>query len=204
MSSVADAYFERLYAECDDPWAFRERWYERRKRALTLAALPRDRYRTIFEPGCANGELSVLLARRCKRLVCADTSAAAVELARRRLSRDSNATVQQARLPQDWPEGEFDLIVFSEMGYYLDRPDLLKTIEHMRASLTANGSLLACHWRPRIDGCPLLGDEVHALLDQHLGMTRLIRHEEADLLLEYWSRDARSVAEKEGLREEVS
>lgn len=189
MSSVADAYFDRLYAECDDPWAFRERWCERRKRALTLAMLPRERYRTIFEPGCANGELSALLARRCKRLLCADTSAAAVELARRRLSRDANATVVQARLPRDWPTGEFDLIVFSEMGYYLDRPDMLLTIERMRASLSSNGSLLACHWRPRIEGCPLLGDEVHALLDEHLGMTRTIRHEEADLLLELWSRD---------------
>ncbi len=31
---------------------------ERRKRALTLAVLTRPRYAAIFEPGCANGELS--------------------------------------------------------------------------------------------------------------------------------------------------
>ncbi|WP_263145799.1 class I SAM-dependent methyltransferase [Pseudomonas sp. RIT-PI-AD] len=202
MSSVADAYFERLYAECDDPWSFRERWYERRKRALTLAALPRERYRSIFEPGCANGELSVLLARRCKHLLCCDTSSAAVDLAKRRLSSEAHASVRQSRLPQDWPEGQFDLIVFSELGYYLDRADMLAVIERARASLTPEGSLLACHWRPAIEGCPLIGDDVHALLDQHLGMPRVLRHEEPDLLLDLWSRDPMTVAQREGLRGE--
>ncbi|EPN67648.1 methyltransferase, partial [Pseudomonas syringae pv. actinidiae ICMP 19101] len=62
--SVADSYFDELFRNNDDPWAFKQRWYERRKRALTLAALPRERYRAIFEPGCANGELSADLAER--------------------------------------------------------------------------------------------------------------------------------------------
>lgn len=56
--SVEDRYFDGLVAGNDDPWAFRQRWYEQRKRAITLAALPRPHYRAIFEPGCANGELS--------------------------------------------------------------------------------------------------------------------------------------------------
>ncbi|NYS43147.1 SAM-dependent methyltransferase, partial [Pseudomonas syringae pv. actinidiae] len=68
--SVADSYFDELFRNNDDPWAFKKRWYERRKRALTLAALPRERYRAIFEPGCANGELSADLAERCDTLVC--------------------------------------------------------------------------------------------------------------------------------------
>ena len=37
--SMTDGYFDRLFETSDDPWAFRQRWYERRKRALTLAAL---------------------------------------------------------------------------------------------------------------------------------------------------------------------
>ena len=52
--SVADSYFDELFQGNDDPWAFKQRWYERRKRALTLAALPRERYASVFEPGCAN------------------------------------------------------------------------------------------------------------------------------------------------------
>ena len=71
MSSTRE-YFDELYQHSDDPWHLREGWYERRKRSLTLALLPRPRYRNAFEPGCANGELTAELAARCEMLLAAD------------------------------------------------------------------------------------------------------------------------------------
>ncbi|MGP6426860.1 class I SAM-dependent methyltransferase [Pseudomonas pharyngis] len=198
--SVEDRYFEGLFAGNNDPWGFRQRWYEQRKRLVTLAALSRPHYRAIFEPGCANGELSAALAERCDRLLCCDTSAAAVNLARTRLSLFDHAEVRQGRLPVDWPEEKFDLIVFSEIGYYLDRQDLTEVIRRISDSLTADGQLLACHWRPPIDGCPLNARQVHDLIHEQLHMPRLVLHQEADFLLEVWSREPRSVAALEGLR----
>jgi SAM-dependent methyltransferase len=198
--SVEDRYFDGLFSGNDDPWAFRQRWYEQRKREITLAALPRAHYRTIFEPGCANGELSAELAGRCDRLLCCDTAAAAVSLARTRLSLFNHAEVRQSRLPADWPNELFDLIVLSEVGYYLDTADLVQLIEHAKQSLTADGQLLACHWRPPIDGCPLNARQVHDLLHEHLHLPRLVLHQEADFILELWSREPRSVATLEGLR----
>lgn len=198
--SVEDRYFDGLFKGSDDPWAFRQRWYEQRKRAITLAALPRPRYRAVFEPGCANGELSAELAERCDRLLCCDTAAAAVALARTRLSPFDHAEVRHSRLPGDWPEEKFDLIVISEIGYYLDANDLKQLIIQAEQSLTADGQLLACHWRPPIDGCPLNARQVHDLLHEHLHLPRLVLHQEADFLLELWSREPRSVAALEGLR----
>jgi hypothetical protein len=198
--SVDDRYFEGLFRTSDDPWAFRERWYEQRKRAITLAALPRAHYRAIFEPGCANGELSAELAGRCDRLLCCDTASAAVNLARSRLSLFDHAEVRQSRLPGDWPEEKFDLIVLSEIGYYLDAQDLTDVIRRISDSLTADGQLLACHWRPPIDGCPLNARQVHDLIHEQLPLPRLALHQEADFILEVWSREPRSVAALEGLR----
>lgn len=198
--SVEDRYFDGLFAGNDDPWAFRQRWYEQRKRAITLATLPRRHYRAIFEPGCANGELSADLAARCDRLLCCDTAAAAVALARTRLSLFDHAEVRQSRLPGDWPNEQFDLIVLSEVGYYLDADDLKCLIEHATRSLTADGQLLACHWRPPIDSCPLNARQVHDLIHEQLYLPRLVLHQEADFLLELWSREPRSVAALEGLR----
>lgn len=198
--SVEDRYFDGLFSGNDDPWAFRQRWYEQRKRAITLAALPRPHYRAIFEPGCANGELSAELASRCDRLLCCDTAAAAVALARTRLSLFDHAEVRQSRLPAEWPEEKFDLIVISEIGYYLDADDLKRLIVKAEQSLTADGQLLACHWRPPIDGCPLNARQVHDLLHEQLHLPRLVLHQEADFLLELWSREPRSVAALEGLR----
>ena len=198
--SVDDRYFDGLFAGNDDPWAFRQRWYEQRKRAITLAALPRAHYRAIFEPGCANGELSFELASRCDRLLCCDTAATAATLARTRLGPFEHAEVRHARLPGDWPDEKFDLIVLSEIGYYLDAEDMKRLIQRAEQSLTADGQLLACHWRPSIDGCPLNARQVHDLLHEHLPLARLVLHQEADFLLELWSREPRSVATLEGLR----
>ena len=198
--SVATPYFDQLFAGNDDPWAFRQRWYERRKRALTLAMLTRPRYASVFEPGCANGELSAELAPRSDRLLCCDTASAAVALARTRLLGFAHARVEQARLPAQWPTGTFDLIVLSEWCYYLDEADLKRVIEHALGSLSDDGQLLACHWRPPIEGCPQTADQVHAVLAQRLGMAQVVSHHEPDFLLDLWSRDGRSVATLEGLQ----
>ncbi|MBA1232247.1 methyltransferase domain-containing protein [Pseudomonas viridiflava] len=195
--SVADHYFDELFRNDSDPWAFKQRWYERRKRALCLAVLPCERYSAVFEPGCANGELSAELATRCDSLVCCDTSWRAVELAQQRLTDFDHARVIQARLPQQWPEGRFDLIVFSELGYYLDLDDLHRWIDCALEALTPDGQLLACHWRPDIVDCPLDAQRVHDVLAERLSMHRLISHHEQDFLLDLWSRDETSVAVKE-------
>lgn len=184
--SVPAEYFDRMFADSDDPWAFRTRWYEQRKRDLTLATLPRQRYERVFEPACANGELSMLLAERCESLVCMDLSAKAVGLAAERLAGIPSVGVSQGRVPGDWPGGEFDLIVLSELAYYLAPADLTQLIERAVASLSASGSLLACHWLHPIAECPLDGREVHRMLNDQLPLHRAIRHEEADFLLELW------------------
>lgn len=198
--SVATAYFDQLFVDNDDPWAFRQRWYEQRKRALTLALLTRPRYASIFEPGCANGELSAELATRCERLLCCDTATAAVALAQARLQEFAHAQVERLRLPAQWPQGSFELIVLSEWCYYLDHDDLCELIDQALGALSPDGQVLACHWRAPIDGCPQTAEQVHQLLHQRLGMSRVAQVADSDFLLDLWSRESASVAHLEGLR----
>jgi SAM-dependent methyltransferase len=195
----SECYFDALYAECDDPWGFRNRWYERRKRLLTLAMLPRERYRHAFEPGCANGELSAQLAIRCDRLLALDLNETAVRLARERLADAPNVRIECGGVPQAWPADQFDLIVLSELAYYLDDADLEQLTVCIRQTLSGDGTLLACHWRRAFDEAPQTAARVHALLHTNCGLTRLARYEDADVLLDVWTRDTRSVAELEGL-----
>lgn len=192
-ASVSVDYFEDMFAVSDDPWAFRTRWYEQRKRDLTLAALPKQRYARIFEPGCANGELSLRLAARCEALLCMDMSPRAVALAQQRLIGYPDAQVIEGCLPQHWPEGEFDLVVISEWAYYLAPDMLAQVLERITASLTPDGAVLACHWLHPIDGCPMLGRDAHELIDKHLGLHRILSHEEPDFLLQLWSKHGGSI-----------
>lgn len=195
------SYFEGLYDASDDPYGLRDRWYEERKRALMLGALPQRRYRSAFEPGCGAGEFTRALADRCDALQASDRSARAVDIARRRCADRPQVRIAQQDLPADWPvgEGPFDLIVLAELGYFLD-DDAMRVLSRRCAdSLAADGTLLACDWRPDFSERRLATDTVHAHLEA-LALTRLVRHEEADFVLQVWSRDGRSVAQRDGIR----
>ncbi|NYH20282.1 class I SAM-dependent methyltransferase [Paraburkholderia bryophila] len=200
-SSSPATYFDNLYRRSDDPWHLREGWYESRKRSLTLALLPRPRYRNAFEPGCANGELTFELAKRCDALLAADLHERAVQLAGERLAGASQVRIERRTVPRDWPveAGPFDLIVISEFAYYLQATELDALAGCIAASLTPDGTLLACHWRRPFAEALESADTAHALFDARCGLTRLAHHDEADLLIDVWSRDARSVAQREGL-----
>jgi Nodulation protein S (NodS) len=196
MAISAD-YFEALFAGSDDPWSFRSRWYEARKRALTLASLPRQKYATAYEPGCANGELSAELAVRCERLLISDGTPRAVDLARERVKALPHVEVVQAWVPDEWPSRTFDLIVISELGYFLTEESLGELMAKARQSLLLNGTVLACHWRRPIQGCVMTGDDVHARLHQSLGLARMVSTTDTDFLLDVWCSDRESVAQKE-------
>lgn len=204
MNKATDSlqgYFEGLYAADDDPYALRTRWYEERKRAVLLASLPRRRYTRAFEPGCGIGELTIALSKRCDEVLASDRSGRAVAIAGERMQGQRNVRIERQDLPADWPPGagRFDLIVLGEFGYFLDAVSMQGVARCCESSLSASGTLVACDWRPDFKERILSTDSVHASLAA-LGLTRIVRHEEDDFLLQLWSRDGRSVAQHDGIR----
>ncbi|WP_110670065.1 SAM-dependent methyltransferase [Salinicola halophilus] len=181
------AHFERLHAGSADPWRYADSWYEARKRSLTLAMLSQPRYRCAFEPGCSVGVLSAALAERCDALLCWDVSESAVNHARRRLVAHSHVTVARHALHDGTPPGGFDLIVFSELGYYLAPDALVAAIRTLEASLSDDGELIACHWRHPIADALSDGDSVHDTLRTTLARPRTSCLIEPDFRLESWS-----------------
>lgn len=195
MSDVA--YFNALYEE-EDPFQYRTRWYEQRKRALTLASLPRERFARGWELGCANGVLTAALAERCDQLLATDLSKGAVLAARAMTRGQTHVSIEQARHPQAWPAGRFDLIVLGEMGYYLAPEDMHQTAAQVVTSLAPQGVVIACHWRVPFEQARCSAAFVHGQLDACL--PRIFSYRDEDMLLEGWSTDTTSVAAREGLR----
>ena len=159
--SLSARYFEDVYRANPDPWNFAASPYEAAKYAATLAALPRAFYPSAFEAGCSIGVLTAQLAARCGRLLSADISERALRAARERCAALDNVRFEQRTLPGEFPAGPFDLIVVSEVGYYLALPDLRKFRDVAVSQLAADGQLLLVHWTPEVHDYPLTGDEVH-------------------------------------------
>ncbi len=182
--TLPPSYFDELYRTADDPWSMRSRWYERRKYALTAAALPRERYPDGLEVGCSVGELTAALAPRCDRLTAWDASADAVT---RAAARNPGVRVEQRVVPTD-ALPEVDLVVLSEVLYYLSPADLAVLLDQVRTAVRPGGTVLAVHWRHPVADYPQTGDAVHAALRATLDWPRVAVHEETDLLLDCWVR----------------
>lgn len=194
-------YFAELYGS-DDPYGYRDRWYEERKRQLLLASLPQRRFVSAWELGCSNGELTAALASRCDALLATDQSERAVALAKARTAgaEFGHVVVRQAKHPEQWPSENFDLIVFSEVGYFMDAAALERTVEGLLDAVNPDGTVIACHWLTRFAAAAQTGREVHAAIARAIHLPELFRYEDNDFLLEGWSAAPESIAQREGLR----
>jgi SAM-dependent methyltransferase len=158
-SSLPLSYFEAKYSEDIDPWRFRTSDYEKNKYRATIGALTKPRYRRGVEVGCSIGVLTAMLAARCDQLIALDASEAAITEARR--LKLSNVVFQVASLSNDFPKGSFDLVVLSEVLYYLSVSDLERLAKCCLQALEPSGEIILCHWLGETD-YPLTGNEANA------------------------------------------
>lgn len=180
----AERVFDAVHRASRDPWDYSSSWYEKRKRALTMAALPNPGYARGLELGCSTGVLSVELAHRCEKLLCVDASGHALASAAVRLAGHPGAMTAHMTVPIQWPEGRFDLIVISEVGYYFSPAELDAVLEKSVDSLSPGGTLVMCHWRRPISGWSLDGDSVHAAARRRLPWPSAATYREKDFILE--------------------
>lgn len=135
-------HFDSLFTNSPDPWRYDSEPYERDRFQRTVAALADRRYRSALELGCANGALTEQLAPLCDRLLATDTSRAALSAARDRLGARADVVLEQRTMPQDMPDARFDLIVASDMLYYLGLDGIVALIAAIERSATPDARIL--------------------------------------------------------------
>lgn len=191
--TLTEGYFEDVYSASADPWNFETSEYEAGKYQATIAALPLSRYENALEIGCSIGVLTAKLADRCTRLTSTDVSDRALEIARKRNDDRGHVRFLRMSIPDEFPDGDFDLIVISEVGYYLDALDWGKAMEKIYDHLRSNGHIILVHWTPEVADYPQTGDEVHNRFEDFAGSRSLrnIRTQLAEAYrLDVWERTA--------------
>ncbi|MEE6134808.1 SAM-dependent methyltransferase [Mycobacterium sp. 050128] len=190
-----------MYADGDDPWQLSTRWYEQRKYEITLAMLPNRHYRHAFEPGCSIGILTARLAQRCDRVTAVDVADAAVrgtDMRLRQAGCRDRVTLSRSSIDVSWPSGPFDLLVLSEIAYYLEAETLAAVLARGCNRLQAGANVVAAHWRHPVADYPLTGDAAHAIIARTPGLTSLGRYQDRDVVIEVFDTgDGRSVAARE-------
>jgi peptidoglycan/xylan/chitin deacetylase (PgdA/CDA1 family) len=138
------AYWEELFQE-PDPWNYGSS-YEQEKYARQLHLIPARSIHRALELACAEGLFTLMLAPRVERLIAADISATALKRARDRCRSLENIEFLQLDLAVDPLPENLDLIVCSEVLYYLDdEADLEQVVRRLTAALKPGGHILTAH-----------------------------------------------------------
>jgi trans-aconitate methyltransferase len=179
-ASLPDDYFEALYSGGRDPWRFATSAYERDKYAATLAAIGSGRIARAWEVGCAIGVFTKALAANCDSLLAVDVAESALAQARERCAEMPWVQLQRMRIPDEWPDGQFDVMLFSEVLYYLIPDDIRIVARRALESVSVGGRIVLVHWTGETD-YPCTGDQAASLFLEACGdrvsVLRADRHE---------------------------
>ena len=165
QSRTSPGFFEDRYKKKSDPWNFAQSEYEQGRFAKIAAAVNDRRYRRVFEPGCSIGTLTERLAAFCDLVEASDFSPTAVEHAQARCAHLPNVTITCAALKPTTKLGGYDLIIFSEIGYYFRPLQWRRAVSRFAASMDPGTTVLASHWLGHSEDHRQEGDEVHAVLE---------------------------------------
>lgn len=146
------ASFEAVYALKGDPWRYEISRYEQEKYRDTIANLPPCS--RVLEVGCAEGAFTQMLAQRAEDVTGVDISPTAVLRARKKCLKFENIRFLHLDIEfGELPFASFDLIVCSEVLYYLDDPGRIRKVGHkLTEHLEPGGHLVLVDRRIRSDG----------------------------------------------------
>ncbi len=141
-----------------DPWGFQTDPYEQAKYHRSIALLGRRRFASGLEVGCSIGVLTHMLAPLCDALLGVDLLDQPLQAARARCADQSWVRFQRMRVPDEWPDQRFDLILLSEVLYFLSPADIERCAARIRSSLLPRAKVLLVNWLGQSDD-PCSGDE---------------------------------------------
>ncbi|WP_411969515.1 glycosyltransferase [Mesorhizobium sp. CA10] len=137
--------FWNRYFATEDPWNYSSP-YEQEKYERQLEILPAGPIGRALELACAEGHFTRQLAPRVGHLTATDISAIAIGRARARCSDQPNVEFGVLDFSADTLPGGMDLIVCSEVLYYMDDlAELRRIAKKFVEALAPGGSFISAH-----------------------------------------------------------
>jgi predicted TPR repeat methyltransferase len=165
-------FFDHFFDE-GDPFGFDLHPEERLKFARTLEVCGDDDLGRVLELGCAVGTFTEWLAPRSSDVLALDVSPSAVDQVRERLRGQPHVRATAMAIPGDFPDETFDLVVASDVLYYLPVAELQRCVDRIEESLADGGAFVAVHYVPRM-GSLLNGDEAHDVVAAHTTLAHVL------------------------------
>ena len=158
LDNYGELYFDDIFSE-PDPWLYSGP-YEQTKYEQTLEVLGDRQFPRALEMACAEGHFTVQLAPRVDQLIAADISPTALERAAERCAEHANIEFRQVDLRDEKFPQDLDLLVCSEVLYFVEsEPDLKDVARRFADALNPGGLLVMAHANLVVDDPHLTGFE---------------------------------------------
>ncbi len=90
--------------------------------------------------------------------------------------------------------------MLSEVGYYLAPEALRSTLDRECPRLAAGATVIAAHWRHRVDDYLMTGDRVNEVVAETAGLHAIGSYRDADVAIDVFdTADGASVATRTGV-----
>lgn len=160
-------HLKALYDSDVDPWRHLSSIYECSKYERTLEIIGKRKFSSCLEVGCGIGGFSTHLSELCSRLICMECIPSAAARARVRLEQISHVSVHEGTAPDDIPDCRPDLVVLSEVLYFLTVAEINRLGTWINQQSTADAVVIAATWTGPTEQ-ELTGTESIRLLSQNL------------------------------------
>jgi 2-polyprenyl-3-methyl-5-hydroxy-6-metoxy-1,4-benzoquinol methylase len=164
--------FERLYLEHPDPWDYKTRDYEHDKYRSTLECVLKWRRATEYalEMGCSVGIFSKMLAAYFTRCVAIDLSSEALQAAVKLNCAQKNIQFARGDLRSLNLRQRFDVIICSEVLYYVFQKDADRVVRNLDQHLASNGIIVSVSGIPSDEPAAIHVDDWEQKLSSFLGV----------------------------------
>lgn len=172
--------FEALFQTDPDPWDYESSRFEAHKRKVLLNHIGLRSRGRVLELACANGVTTQALMRCALRTTALDASATALSQAETRLKDADRLRLMHAKLPGGMPRELFDLIVVSEIVYYLRRDAYTRLAMEILSRIAPGGRVLVLHHHVNFPDATIRPEQAHRdfvrLLDKRLKLVKSTRY----------------------------
>jgi hypothetical protein len=133
------------------------------------------------------GVLTAALAASCDHVTATDIAQAALDETDARLraaGRRQRVALQRTSIDCGWPADDFDLVVLSEVAYYLCENTLRQVMDSEVPKLMPGTTLLAAHWRHPVSGYPLDGDRTNDIIGSTPTLHQTAHYQDGDVVID--------------------
>ena len=136
-------HFDRVYAAVSrDAWGYERAEFATRRFQFLLQMLPPSPVSAALEVGCAEGQFTRVLAQHAEHVLACDISESAIERARQTCLGLHNVRFMCMDIRKGLPDEPLDLILFSDVLYYLSKREVIRVLEDSARSLRPGGFLM--------------------------------------------------------------